>query len=153
MTSEDTGGEEASPRDATVHDNLIDNYRTILSELNLLTTVAVLLFGFLLATAASAGSDTEEWLYVVAMILVATATSVFLLPVAYHHLQFPYHDFEKFQARGHFWILIGLPLLAAGLYLSLVLAIWSSFSEASIVVAAAPLFMSGVVFAVRRMRF
>jgi hypothetical protein len=153
VASEEEAEEAKSKRDDAAQDNIIDNYRTILSELNLLTTVAVLLFGFLLATASSAGSDTEEWLYAAAMILVATATTVFILPVAYHHIQFPYHDFEKFQVRGHFWIIVGLPMLAAGLYLSLVLAIWSLFSEASVVVAIAPLIIAGVVFAARKQHF
>ena len=39
---------EAEQQDAASRDHLIEDYRTILNELSLLTTVSVLLFGFLL---------------------------------------------------------------------------------------------------------
>ena len=90
------------PRDETEEakqDSLIPDYRTILAELALLTTVSTLLFGFLLASVRSVGGSAEEWIQGLAMVLVASATMVFLLPAAYHHLQFPYRDFEKFQER------------------------------------------------------
>jgi hypothetical protein len=104
-------------------EGLIENYRTILNELALLTTVSVLLFGFLLSSPGIATSDVEEWVYAAAIVLIATATLVFILPVAYHHLQFPYRNFEKFQARTHTWLRIGLP--GACSFYRLVLAIAS----------------------------
>jgi hypothetical protein len=129
-------------------DELVESYRTILNELALLTTVSVLLFGFLLTSAGIAASDVEEWAYAVAIILVATATLIFVLPVAYHHLQYPYRDFEKFQQRTHTWMRAGLPLLGASFYLTLVLAISELMAEAAIVVAAVPLVVTlGVFFA------
>ena len=129
-------------------DELVESYRTILNELALLTTVSALLFGFLLTSASIAASDVEEWAYAVAIILVATATLIFVLPVAYHHLQYPYRDFEKFQQRTHTWMRAGLPLLGASFYLTLVLAISELLAEASIVVAAVPLAVTlGVFFA------
>ena len=130
---EDEAGEDAA------NDGLIENYRTILNELSLLTTVSVLLFGFLLSSPSIATSRLEEWVYAVALVLVATATLVFVLPVAYHHIQFPYRDFEKFQTRTHNWMRIGLPVLGAGFYLSLVLSISSILEEASVVIAGLPL--------------
>ena len=109
-----------------IEDRLVENYRTILNELALLTTVSVLLFGFLLSSSGKFTDTTlEESLYSVAIVMVATATLVFVLPVAYHHLQFPYQDFEKFTERSHGWTVFGLPLLGGSLYLSLSLAIWS----------------------------
>jgi hypothetical protein len=62
----------------------------------------------------------------------------------------PYQDFDKFQARSHRWILVGLPLLASGLYLSLCLAIWSLFDGAAIVIAALPFAAAGVIFVLRK---
>jgi hypothetical protein len=129
---------------------LIENYRTILNELALLTTVSVLLFGFLLASTSSVSSGVEEWLNAVAICLVATSTMVFILPVAYHHLQFPYQDFEKFQARTHNWMRIGLPLLGGSLYLSLCLAIWSLFEEAALLIAGLPLLVTLLAFFLRK---
>jgi len=131
-------------------DDLVENYRTILNELALLTTVSVLLFGFLLASGGIVGSKVEEWAYAIALLLVATATLIFVLPVAYHHLQYPYRDFEKFQHRTHTWMRAGLPLLGGSFYLTLVLAISELFQEAAIVVAAVPLLVTLAVFFLRK---
>ena len=128
----------------------VQNYRTILSELSLLCTVSVLLFGFLLTFSTDSDTTLEQWLYAVAIILVASATTVFVLPVAYHHLQFPYNDFEKFQARTHRWMAFGLPMLSGGMYVSLSLGIWSLFEELSLLVAAIPLLATYVAFVLRK---
>jgi hypothetical protein len=131
---------------------LIENYRTLLNELALLTTVSVLLFGFLLASPGLADSELEKWLHAAAILMVATATLVFVLPVAYHHLQFPYADFDKFRARTHNWMRIGMPLLGTSLYLSLSLAIWSVLDELALVVAALPLAATVAAFYLRKGR-
>lgn len=132
-------------------DVLVTDYRTILSELAVLTTVSVLLFGFLLGNASSfASSLLEEWVYAVTTVLVASATLAFVLPVAYHHIQFPYEDFEKFVARTHRWILIGLPLLGIGLYLALCLALWSLFDAAALAIAGVPLLAGTLFFVLRK---
>lgn len=144
--------EDASQLDPEARlDSLIENYRTILNELALLTTVSVLLFGFLLASAGIATSRAEEWAYAVALVMVATATLIFVLPVAYHHLQFPYRDFERFQRRAHRWVRFGLPLLGLSFYLSLVLSISAIFDEASIVIAGVPLLITLIAFYTRKM--
>jgi Family of unknown function (DUF6328) len=132
-------------------DKLLENYRSILNEFSLLTTVSVLLFGFLLTSSSIATSDVEQWTYTVAVVLVATATLIFVLPVAYHHLQFPYYDFAKFRLRAHNWIRIGLPLLGASFYLTLVLSISSIFHELSVGIAAIPLLATAVAFFVRKL--
>jgi hypothetical protein len=142
--------DEAEAEAAAADDGLVENYRTILNELSLLTTVSVLLFGFLLTSPSIASSELEEWVYAAAIVLIATATLVFILPVAYHHLQFPYRNFEKFQARTHNWLRFGLPLLGAGFYLSLVLSISSIFAEASVVIAGLPMIATGVLFYLRK---
>jgi fumarate reductase subunit D len=141
---------DSEDKDAAARDGLVENYRTILNELSLLTTVSVLLFGFLLASPSIAQSDLEQWVYAVAIVLVGTATLVFVLPVIYHHLQFPYHDFEKFQARTHNWVRIGMPVLGAGFYLSLVLSISAIFEAWSILIAGLPLAATLVFFFTRR---
>ena len=92
----------------------------------------------------------EEWVYAITTVLVASATLAFVLPVAYHHIQFPYEDFEKFQARSHRWILIGLPLLGVGLYLALCLALWSLFGAAAMGIAGAPLLAATIFFVLRK---
>jgi hypothetical protein len=132
-------------------DVLITDYRETLAELALMTTVSVLLFGFLLANASTfADSSLEEWMFAAATVLVASATLAFILPVAYHHYEFPYRNFAKFQARSHRWVLLGLPLLGAGLYLSLCLAIWPLFDAFALGVAALPFLAAAVLFIVRK---
>jgi hypothetical protein len=141
---------EAQQQEAAAQDVLTSDYRTVLNELAVLTTVSVLLFGFLLGSSARAAGGAEEWVYVVAMVCVASATMVFILPVAYHHVEFPYRNFNKFVARSHFWVRVGLPFFAAGLYLSLCIAIWHLFKEAALVIAALPFLATGVAFVTRR---
>lgn len=146
---QETADEQARESRAAA-DVLADSYRSVLNELAVLTTVSVLLFGFLLNSSARASGGVEEWVYAIAMVAVASATMVFILPIAYHHVEFPYRDFEKFVARSHLWIRAGLPLLGAGLYLSLCLAIWSLFGAASLLIAAAPFLATSTAFVLRR---
>ena len=142
---------EDDAKDEDAHnDELIENYRTILNELALLTTVSVLLFGFLLASPSIASSELEEWTYAVAVVLVATSTLIFVLPVAYHHLQFPYRDFAKFQRRTHNWVTYGLPVLGISFYLTLVLSISSVFEVWSILIAGLPLLATQIAFFARK---
>jgi hypothetical protein len=150
MTTRTTHDVDPEDTEVARRDSIVDSYRTILNELGLLTTVSVLLFGFLLSALPSEDSGLELWIYGGATVLVASATLVFVLPVAYHHIQYPYEDFEKFQARSHFWVMMGLPLLGGGLYLGLSLALWNLFEGMSFVVAGVPIVVTGVVFAVRK---
>ncbi len=94
----------------------------------------------------------EEWLHAAAILMVATATLVFILPVAYHHLQFPYADFDKFRSRTHNWMRIGMPLLGRSLDLSLSLSIWSVLEGFALLVAALPLVVTVVAFYLRKGR-
>lgn len=151
-TTEDRSAEpptDPAHRDAD-RDVLIEDYRAILNELALLTTVSVLLFGFLLTSSGSTDDGIEEWVYALAMILVASSTMVFILPVAYHHVQFPYENFPKFVERSHLWIRAGLPLLAIGLYLSLCLAIWSLFGAVALIIAGVPFGATVMAFLLRK---
>jgi len=137
-------------REIADRDVIVGNYHTLLNELSLLTTVSVILFGFLLAAPADARSTAERWLLVVAMVAVATATLVFILPVVYHRLQFPYSDWKKFQLRSHGFISIGFPMLSAGIYLGLSLSIWDTFKAAAFLVAALPIVAALLIFLSRR---
>jgi hypothetical protein len=146
-----TKDRDADEEEGNHEDGLVENYRTILNELSLLTTVSVLLFGFLLASTQSFADTTlEEVLYSIAIVLVATATLIFIMPVAYHHIQFPYEDFDKFTERTHGWMLLGLPLLGASFYLSLSLSIWSLLGGWALVIGAVPLAATLVVFLMRK---
>jgi predicted membrane channel-forming protein YqfA (hemolysin III family) len=141
---------ENDSRTGAEHDEIIESYRDILTELRLLSTVAALMFGFLLTTQSLAEGSIQEWLYGVALVLIATATVIFVLPVVYHRAQYPYSDWDKFQTRSHFFILCGTPLLAAGGYLGMALALWPRWEEPSLAVAALPLLFAGGVYLMRR---
>jgi hypothetical protein len=68
-------------RSRAARDVLIsNNYRALLTELVLLTTVSVLIFGFLLNSGSHAARGAEQGVYVLAMITVSSATMVFILP-------------------------------------------------------------------------
>jgi hypothetical protein len=132
-------------------DVVIDDYRSILTELSLLTTVSVLLFGFLLTVVTREQlSGPEGWLLFVALIAIASATVVFVLPVTYHRVQYPYSDWDKFQVRAHGFISVGLPLFLVGFYSSIALALWERFDWFALIVAAAPLALGGAIFMTRR---
>jgi hypothetical protein len=131
-------------------DEIIESYRDILTEFRLLSTVAALMFGFLLTTQSLAEGGVQEWLYGIALVLIATATVIFVLPVVYHRAQYPYQNWQKFQTRSHFFILCGTPLLAGGGYLGMALALWPRWEEPSLAVAALPMLLASMVYLARR---
>lgn len=155
-----TGDAAPGPRSITLmsetrsnqesNDRIVDNYRTILNELSLLATVSVLLFGFLLTVARSDASTAERWILFAALICVATSTLIFILPVAYHRIEFPYENWEKFQRRSHYFITVGVPIFIAGVYLSIAVAIWDLTGVVSLAIAAIPLIVAFFVFLGRR---
>jgi hypothetical protein len=153
VDEQDAPGDGASrdERSRAAADVVTDDYRSILTELSLLTTVSVLLFGFLLTVVTSEDfSGPEAWLLFIALISIASATVIFVLPVPYHRIQYPYRDWEKFQVRAHGFISAGLPLFLIGFYASVALAFWERFGWASFFVAAGPLIIGSAVFLIRR---
>jgi Family of unknown function (DUF6328) len=144
-------GVSEAERERADADVVTDDYRSILTELSLLTTVSVLLFGFLLTVTTRDGlSVAQDWLLFVALISIATATIVFVLPVAYHRVQYPYGDWEKFQVRSHGFITVGLPIFMIGFYASIALACWERFEWFSFIAAGAPIAFGGAIFLTRR---
>lgn len=131
-------------------DQIVESYSDILTELRLLTTVSVLLFGFLLAVARNDVSDLEKWLLFAALVSVASATALFVLPIAYHRAQFPYDDWEKFQIRAHGFMRLGFPVLTVGFYLSLVVGTWGQVEEGAFVVATVPVAIAALALLFRR---
>jgi hypothetical protein len=133
-------------------DDLIESYADLVNELRLLTTVSALLFGFLLALGPRPGSvtDTERWMFFGAIIAAGIATALFVLPSVYHHMQFPYRNWEKFQRRVHAFMMLGVPFLAAGFYLSLGISVWDHVQEGAFIIAAIPLVVVTVVLLFRR---
>lgn len=149
-TQAKTSGKTAQSRSRADKDEIVESYSDILTELRLLTTVSILLFGFLLATARSDLSDVEKWLLFTALVSVATATAMFVLPILYHRTQFPYGDWEKFQVRAHGFMRVGFPAFGLGFYLSLVVGTWEQVGEGAFAVATIPIVIAALALLFRR---
>lgn len=108
-------------------DELVDDYDSILRESALLTTVAAILFGFLLNISVNPPDDFPSFgkiLLLITLFSIVISTLLFSLPVIYHHAQYPYKKFDKFQARSHRFIIFGIIPFLLTLYLSLSIAIF-----------------------------
>jgi uncharacterized BrkB/YihY/UPF0761 family membrane protein len=111
-------------------DELIDDYDSVLRESALLTTVAAILFGFLLNISVNPPEDFTSFgkvILLVTLFSIVVATLLFSMPVIYHHAQYPYKKFIKFQARSHRFIIFGIIPFLLTLYLSLSIAIFIFF--------------------------
>ena len=85
-------------------DQIILDYDTILKESALLSTFAGILFGFLLDISINTPETfafIDRVVLLVALFSITFAASIFVMPVVYHHLQYPYKDLEKFKSRSH----------------------------------------------------
>jgi len=109
-------------------DKLIRHYDTILKESALLSTFSGILFGFLLNVAINVPHNfafSDKITLIAALYSITVAALLFVMPVVYHHLQYPYGSFHKFKTRSHRFILLGLIPAGITLFLGLELAIHS----------------------------
>ena len=136
------------------HDKLVQDYGTVLRESALLTTFAGILFGFLFNMSVSAPNGlayADRISLLVALFSITVAVSLFIMPVVYHHLQYPYADIEKFKQRNHRFIIFGLIPAGITLYLGLEIALSSVMKdEFAFVLAAAPFVAVYVFFRLRK---
>lgn len=112
--------------DRTNGENDFNSQSTILKESALLTTVSGFLFGFLLNISINTPvgfTDEDSIILMVALYCITFAISLFVMPVVYHHLQYPYTDLEKFRVRSHRFIIRGIIPAGITLYLGLVLGL------------------------------
>ena len=106
-------------------DRLYRDYDTILKESAVLTTFSGVLFGFLLNISIRGANQllyVEKIILVLALFSVTIAISLFVMPVIYHHVEFPYTDVDKFKKRAHRFILFGFIPTGVTLYLGMTLA-------------------------------
>ena len=109
-------------------DRLIERYDTILKESALLATFAGILFGFLLQMSINTPKYFtlfDKVVLLVALYSITIAASLFVMPVIYHHLQYPYTNLEKFKARSHRFTILGLIHAGITLYLGIEIALGS----------------------------
>lgn len=135
-------------------DRLVEDYGTVLRESAVLTTFAGILFGFLFNTSVSLPDSfavSERVPLLVALFSITVAISLFIMPVIYHHVQYPYQDIEKFKQRSHRFIVFGLIPAGITLYLGLEIAL-SSVMDAryAFALAAVPFVMVYIFFRLRK---
>lgn len=134
---------EKTPDDDKSDKELLANYDTILKESAILTTFSAILFGFLLENAINPPSffTTIDKIFLISSLYSITlAACLFIMPVIYHHIQFPYRNFEKFRVRSHRFTLFGLLPAGLTLFLGLELALSSIINQLylSLTLAALP---------------
>jgi hypothetical protein len=135
-------------------DKLILDYDTILKESALLTTFAGILFGFLLDISISTPETfdfIDRVVLIVALFSITFAASIFIMPVIYHHLEYPYGDLEKFKSRSHRFIMFGLMPAGITLYLGLVLSVSSLLDRfPAFLISSIPFILIYVFFRMRK---
>lgn len=139
--------------DKEARDKLVQDYGTVLRESAVLTTFAGILFGFLFNTSISAPDSlifADRISLLVALFSITIAVSLFVMPVIYHHLQYPYTDIEKFKIRSHRFIMFGLIPAGITLYLGLEIALSSVMAPGyAFALAAVPFIMVYIFFRLR----
>lgn len=135
-------------------DLLTQRYDTILKESALLTTFSGILFGFLLNISVNTPptfTSIDIVTLIIALYSITIAASLFVMPVVYHHVQYPYGDLNKFKIRSHRFILSGLFPAGITLYLGLELAIHSRLgSIESFILASLPFILVYFLFRARK---
>ena len=109
-----------------VKDDIIQDYDSVLKESGVLTSVSGIIFGFLLNISINSpkGFTIEDSvILMISLYSVSFAVSFFVMPIIYHHIQYPYRDIEKFKIRSHKFIKFGMIPGAITMYLGLLLGL------------------------------
>jgi hypothetical protein len=115
-------------------DALTRDYGSIIRESALLTSFSGFLFGFLLTISINPSNNfffIDKLILLIALSSITISTSLFIMPVVYHHLEYPYIDFEKFRKRSHRFIISGLIPAFITLFLGIELAFTSMLGNTS----------------------
>lgn len=135
---------------------------TILRESTLLTTVSGLLFGFLLNISINTPKNftaVHSIILLIALFSITFAISLFVMPVIYHHFQYPYTNLVKFRERSHRFMICGIIPAAITLYLGLVLGLdlglklgihWLNTGYLSFLLAPIPFIFTFIVYKKRK---
>lgn len=144
---------ESWDRDEGDPDKLLAGYDSIIRESALLTTFSGFLFGFLLNISVLAPREftlVNQITLLVSIMSITVAISLFVMPVIYHHMQYPYRDIAKFKKRAHRFMKSGFIPIGITLYLSLEIALSNLIGEIAFVVAAIPFALVYLVFVKRK---
>ena len=106
-------------------DKLTADYGALLRESAILTTFSVFLFGFLLNISINPPIGfvlVDKIIILTAIFSITVSAVLFIMPVIYHHIEYPYLDFDKFKKRAHRFTLFGLIPAMITLFLGLQIA-------------------------------
>ena len=92
----------------------------------------------------------QQWPAATFQVLSSISISLFVMPVVYHHVQYPYRDLEKFKVRSHRFIMFGLIPAGFTLYLGLELALSLIERFAAFILAAIPFLLVYIFFKMRK---
>ena len=109
----------------TGKDRLSPDYGSVLRENAILTTFSAFLFGFLMNIAINLPKSfifIDKIILLISLFSITVSAVLFIMPVIYHHLEYPYIDFDKFKERSHRFTLFGLIPVMITLLLGLQLA-------------------------------
>lgn len=135
------------------HDELVRDYGTILRESMILTAFSGVLFGFLFNVSVNIPPNLSEISRIsllVALFSITVSISLFVMPVIYHHVQYPYTDVDKFKRRSHRFILFGIGPALFTLYLGLEIALSVVIGEFAFILAAFPFIAVYALFSARK---
>ena len=144
-----------------VKDDIIHDYDSVLKEGGVLTSVSGIIFGFLLNISINApqGFTIEDSIILmISLYSISFAVSFFVMPIIYHHIQYPYRDIEKFKIRSHKFIKFGMIPGAITMYLGLLLGlkfslnagIGSTYEHFSYILAIVPFVLVYIFFKYRK---
>ena len=141
--------------------DIIHDYDSVLRESSVLTSVSGIIFGFLLNISLNSpnGFSTDDSvILMISLYSITFAVSLFVMPIVYHHIQYPYKDIDKFKMRAHYFIKIGMIPGIITLYLGLLLGlkftlhmgINPEFENYSYVLAIVPFIFAYIIFRERK---
>lgn len=156
MTKENKSKEEDDVKDDIIHD-----YDSVLKESGVLTSVSGIIAGFLLSISVNPpnGFTIEDSIILMTSFYsISFAISFFIMPIIYHHIQYPYTDIEKFKIRSHRFIKFGIIPGAITMYLGLVLGLKFSlhasigpyYEQFSYILAIGPFILVYIFFKMRK---
>ena len=117
--------EKENQKREEVKDDIVKDYDSVVREGSVLSSVSGIIFGFLLNISINSpvGFTTEDSLILMISLYSITFVIFFVMPVVYHHIQYPYTDIDKFKIRSHQFIKFGMIPGAITMYLGLVLGL------------------------------
>ena len=102
---------ENKSKEGEVKDDIIHDYDSVLKESGVLTSVSGIISGFLLNISINPpdGFTIEDTIILmISLYSISFAISFFIMPIVYHHIQYPYTDIKKFKIRSHRFIKFGV---------------------------------------------